>query len=254
MTVTLAISLVCADFIPERKAALDRLLAALGEPVDHVEGGKKSVREWSEGLWYGGLVAAEARWASHCLFMTEDCIVPPDVLRHVRDALSAKPDEVVSFHPNSPAAIVARDSGLSWFTSVDGLVGTMYALPVGLLAKFLRWRETDLLPAAKDYAEDSQIGLWCMVTDRLIWHSVPGLFYSDSTLTSLFGHDSDPMKQPVVGFRDVDLDAVDWETGAVHAGRCYRGTFWRMVDHIRPEVVADSGLVKKAYRLARVNG
>jgi hypothetical protein len=245
---TLAIVIVCADHIPERAAAMQRLIAALGEPVDHLELGKKTVREWSEGAWYGGLQAACEKGASHILFLNDDLLLCPDFLRHVRAAIAAKPDDVVSFHPNHPkGAKKAREMGLSWVASYDGLVGTAYCLPADLLSRFLAWRGECLLPEALDYPEDAQIGLWCMSAKRDILHSLPGLFLHDPGIASLFNHDQDPLKQPCVTFHEVDPETVNWATDALHVGNVYRGNMWCLVTHLRP----GCRHVTTAYEMAR---
>lgn len=246
---TIAISIVCADHIPERKAALHRLLVALSEVPHHIETGKKTCREWSEGQWDGAVSASVSHGSSHGLFLNDDLILCPNFIHHVRAAMAAKPDEVVSFHPNHPGARVAYERRLAWITSNDGLVGTAYCVPMDLLAEFLQWRKEKMLPEALDaYSEDGQINLWCMDTGRRIWHTVPGLFVHDPRVASLYNHDDNPLKQSTVGFHEVELDSVKWDTDALHVGNVYVGNFWALITHLRPECRN----VKRAYELAKV--
>lgn len=250
---------------PERRATLERMLSALDSnvvacPVG-VWGEPGKPHEWSLGQWDFAVRLAESSDCSHVLLLNDDLVLPEgsrfDNFKNiVRRVIDARPTHIINLYNTHPLALEAQKRGLSWLTSVDGLIGNAYVLPVPALRHFLMWRERELEPGTVEaLSEDQLINLWAMQHDALIWHTVPALVDHDVSVPSCFGNTQ--MRRPqvgpladgggaseVLGRRMFD---VDWSTDALHVGRVFEGNHRALLTRVKGDRLP---LVKRYYELA----
>lgn len=146
---------------------------------------------------------------THILTLREDVIPCRDFLIAVKHAITAVPDEVLTFCSNRPVVAEARRLGHSWVLSPDGSWGGTTVLPVPLVGDFLRWNRKYVRPTYQ--AEDGRIDLFCLATGRFIWTSCPSLLYHNHAATSMKGHKWEWRREPIwfIGMDRSPL-RIDW--------------------------------------------
>lgn len=248
---SLFLSIAHASHRPEREPLLRRLLQTVGKPHPsvlgiHIESGEKPNLEWAMGQWKA---AAESH-GTHGLFLNDDVIPCEGFLDVVTSLVEAKPDKIISLHCNHPKAAEVYESGEHWYTSVDGLIGVAYVLPMPILSEFLNWRDVAMVPEARNTtSEDIQIDLFAMANGRDIWHTVPSPIDHDTSVPSTYGNDGHTNRRPVVGPM-ADMRSIDWTKGAtspLHVGRYFKCHHWRLITDLVPE----HRCIEQAYQLER---
>ncbi len=233
---------------------LGQLLTA--EP--YVESHVGPPHEWSERQWLAATTLPRFSQCTHALLLNDDLQLCPRFLDVLARVIEARPTHVVNLYNAHRVAGEAVKAGLAWLTSVDGLIGNAYVLPIQALRAFLDWRSSALMPdTVETLSEDQILNLWCMSHDVLIWHTVPSLVDHDTSVPSCYGNTQ--IRRPTVGFEAVDdykgrdrmrektmLD-VNWDTDALHVGRVFEGNHRALLTRVKGP---RGPLVEKYYRLA----
>ncbi len=237
------ISVAHAAHRPERVASYKRLAQSVRPDYVAREPGKP--HEWSSEQWCGALDKAFKYSATHCVMLNDDvipCVGFRDVLAEV---IKARPAHLINLWNCHELAKEAQKRGLSWLTSVDGLIGNAYVLPVASLRAFLEWRTTSLIDGAVEkLSEDQLLNLWAMQHGALIWHTVPALVEHDTSVPSCYGNTQ--CRSATVGPLS-DMSKVNWESDAVHIGRVFKGNHSLLLTHVKGDRLP---LVKRYFQLA----
>lgn len=257
MTPKPIIVVTSAAFRPERKAALDRLLAelrpqcnAVGVPLlvheDHE--GKGSLGPWLH------VLAEGAAWpdVTHVTYLPDDAILVPHFIEVLLACIEAQPEAVLCFQSNHLDAPKAYEAGARWYTTPDGFTAFGGTMPVQWVREHLEWRRTMLRPDVLVQGDEG-VNLWAMATGRRIYKSLPSLVDHDLTIPSADGNDADIHKsarRPLVWDAEADLRRIDWGGQVVTLGRTYRGNHWRLVTDVR-EDKHDAALIEAMYTAAR---
>lgn len=239
-----AISVAHAAHVPERADRCKRMLGQLGffrgdwsgtiVHSAHIETHRGPPHEWSLRQWQGAL--ADER-AAHALLLNDDLILCDDFLATLERVIEARPNHIINLYNTHALAHEAVRRGLSWLTSVDGLIGNAYVLPVPALRAFLDWRENALTTGTvEELSEDQLLNLWAMANGFLIWHTVPALVDHDTSIPSCYGNIQ--MRRPAVGpvggaTATHRMQDVDWTTDAVHVGRVFNGNHKALLTRVK---------------------
>lgn len=245
----LVFSIAHAAHRTERVASLDRMMRAIISPLMSdslyiaAESGKP--HEWSLDQWTGAVRRAAACDGTHAVLLNDDLVLCPDFMGVLEQVIAARPTHVVNLYNTHPLATEAQKRGLSWLTSVDGLIGNAYVLPVPALRAFLGWRASSLTAGTVEaLSEDQLLNLWCMQYGALIWHTVPALVQHDVSVPSCYGNTQ--LRTATVGPRPGML-AVDWNTDALHVGRVFHGNHNALLTRVLGPRLP---LVTRYYQLA----
>lgn len=217
---------------PRRVDSLKRL----GIRPDFIEDTPGHHSVWAPKMWRTTGAIAHNAGASHCVFLQDDVTVHGDFpLR----------EDVVCLHTPHPRFKAAFDAGYSWASSVDGMVGNGYIIPLGILVEFLRFREEEFLPEVLiELNEDAQIGLFCMATNRRIYHPLPSPIDHDTSIPSTWGADGHLHRRPCVPWNA--KRGTKRVEGVADIGRIYPKENWRLVTHLK------TPMVRRAYELGRL--
>lgn len=261
-----SLALIHAAHIPERVPAFERLCKQLGlsrqaglgwvveyagEVEDAPVTGIRAITDkaphwvWSEQAWRFLATSEE----THGVVLQDDVTVGPGFWHQLNDAKVRRPNDIIALQCQASiglpkdifgnpvpgalsAAERARDAGLRWVSTCDGLLGSGYMMPRELYAELLEWREKVAEPRIVEtpgLGEDTLINVWAMATGRLIYHCVPALIDHDTTLASTWGNPHHTRETtPNVTWRD-DVPAFYGASGALHAGRHYFGNHWMVL-------------------------
>ena len=129
---TVALGISHTPWIAERVQSMAVLRHGLGvDGPDVVSAGVVPVlvayREFSDRcpnwVWSGEMWrwAAETR-ATHCLFLQDDDIVPPNFWPALSAMLEVVPDQVISLYNGHPGTMTLSREGARWYTTADVLV------------------------------------------------------------------------------------------------------------------------------------
>jgi hypothetical protein len=241
---TIALAIPHTPWIPERVASMARLENALGtmmvpgfspEPSSKPWGGIGRVftdrapnKVWSEQLWLWGLETG----ADYLCQLQDDVLVSPHFWPELHAMIAAVPDQVIGLEAAHPRGRQLARAGIRWYTTADFLVGVAYVLPRAFLDAFLDWRAHELRDGWV-IDEDMLIGLFCLVTGRMIYHPIPTVVDHDVSLASNYGHENHSHRRPSVTWENFEpagpvasWEAPDfWRPRAVpHLGRFYSHT------------------------------
>jgi hypothetical protein len=224
-----SLSISHAPWIPERVESFERLrtqLIASGWPWEEsphdVEQERAPNWEWSGRMWRRA-VEMGADW---CLFLQDDVTVCPAFTSWIQAMIECcrRPaDGAICLEVVHPAAQLVASAGHAWFTTRDGLVGCGYLLRRELLEEFLAWREPRL-EVCKTINEDTLLGLWHLITGRLVLHPVPTCIDHDTEMASTYaGNGQHANRRPLVRWDTTEAtdgtDLARWGASSIpHLG------------------------------------
>lgn len=232
---TIALSISHALWIAARVESMGRLREQLGvvDLAHHFDGAPHFYREetertplhyWSESQWRWAL----ATGADVCLFAQDDIEVAPDFWARF-EALCSAPWTILAMHSAHPAGMTIARAGGRWYTTADGLIGTMYAMRRDELERFLAWRRDELLPGGIEaITEDTMIGCYALARGIRIWSPLPALHDHLTHVASEFANDQNPHRRPLVTWKDADVLGPEVKGEPPHLGRFWRMTSWTL--------------------------
>lgn len=242
MTPRPIIVVTSAAFRPERKAALDRLLAEL-RPQCSAVGVPLLVHEDREakgslGPWLH-VLAEGAAWpdVTHVTYLPDDAILVPHFIEVLLACIEAQPEAILCFQSNHEGSRIAAVDGARWYTTPDGFTAFGGTMPVQWVREHLAWRKTALRDD-RTVQGDEGVNAWAMCTGRRIFKSLPSLVDHDLTIPSADGNDHHAElspRRPLVWDPEADLRRVDWGGPVVHLGPTYTDGVWQSVWRVRPE-------------------
>jgi hypothetical protein len=226
---SVAVSVAHASWVPERVESMRQLRVQLESEVPpdldvtlHVNSERAPLHYWSETSWRWAL----SQGVDVCLFVQDDVILAPRFWERFRLACEA-PWEIFAGHSAHPAGRSLYRAGHGWYTTSDGLIGTLYALRSARLAGFLEWRRDALLPGAlQAITEDTMIGCYALAIGERIWSPLPALHDHLVGMPSEFANDMNPHRRPLVTWRDEDMCATDIPCGPADVVVQHLGRFW----------------------------
>jgi hypothetical protein len=233
---------------PERVKSLERLRNAIGGGAS-IYGRPGTDAEFNERRWSVAIEDSDAVARSglcvvtHAVFLDDDVEVCPNFREAIAKVIAAKPDEVIGLHAIHPQCALAGRAGERWVTSDDATYGPAMIIPIPVLREFLEWRRTALKPEEVarggpqgNVGSDVLVGLFCMETNRRVWHPVPTLTDQDASIPSNFGHDADDgTKWTVWNWRHAPIpDSYEQTTPVRHVG----GVF-AFMPHVRETFLKD---------------
>lgn len=241
----------CAAFRPERKAALDRLLAEL-RPQCSDAGIELFVYEDHEGKgslgpWLRVLEYATTSNATHATYLPDDAVLVPHFVEVLRAAIAGQPEAILCFQSNHMLSPQAHALGARWYTTPDGFTAFGGTMPIPWVREHLQWRRNFLRPDILVQGDEG-VNIWAMATGRLIHKSLPSLVDHDTGIPSADGndhHEGKSPRRPLVWDPTADLRAVDWTGPVVHLGRTYHGNSQWLITKLR------TPMARRAYEIAR---
>lgn len=262
-----------------RRASLDRTLSDLGllshipfdvaraEGVEiDVHDGRllRRLRLFQERQANWALGQSMFRWleeqtTDYVGVVQDDVRLHPDGWRAIEAMLEVKPRAILGLHASHPALRqLFLEGGISWATTDDGLVGTMWIMPrageAPSIEDLVRFSSTELCCGAlESLHEDDLIGVYAMARGIPIHHPVVSPMDHDVSVASAYGNDNHAYRRPAVTLweaaeREAEKGphARDWTTPetyrseVAHLGRFYKNLF----EHL-PLVLADAALGTK---------
>lgn len=211
-SVDLRIAVMCMTARPDRRADLLSIRQRISEtPLTVIDCAPRSniwlnVRRSWLALYRGA--------GTHGLVMAEDMLPSKHFYRAATAALAVKPSEVVCFFTSRRASITgpAREAGKSWGVAPDAAWGGAVAMPMPLIREFLRWEEAHVSPAYPH--DDGRVAIWCTLTGRKVWVTVPSLLEHVGATRSALGHGGGINRNRVASWYVDDADGIDWRSGA----------------------------------------
>lgn len=211
MSVSVAICIMHAEFDPERRETLQKLL----DGIDATHACVKLVHVERDNVRKGAWPVARACWlkgaesgATHVVLMNDDAEPCPRFTQALVKTLEANPKAIISYYVNDTRAEWPLEKGEHWYTTYDGLVGVTCGMPASLAADFIRFCDEALVPAPY-LTDDGRINLYAMATSRLIWHPVPGLVDHQLPDSSMVGNADHDYRRAAIPL-DPNAADIDW--------------------------------------------
>lgn len=117
---------------------------------------------------------------THILVVHDDAIATPGLAYNVRAALTARPDEIVSFYSSQPQYTSLASRALSvtdkvrWAATDTGCCGLAVCMPIAVADAFVHWCDANI---REDWrSDDTRIALFAAALGSRIFHTVPALF------------------------------------------------------------------------------
>jgi hypothetical protein len=200
----ISIHIAHAEWMPERKDTLARLMAQL-EPQGvrpHVH--RSQNREHSS-VWATRMYKAAA--AGRCeadVFLNDDVEVSPHLVAAVRAQLQAPTSRIVSLHTVHPVARSLAESGLRWMRTYH-VTGPAYYFRRGTAQQALDYY-ADVPKAWSSKANEDNVLISMMFRHREpIWNAMPGLVQHDTGVPSSLGYENHPQRVCCVPWNDAAL-------------------------------------------------
>lgn len=133
----------------------------------------------------------------------------PNFLSLLNGAVEARPDSMICFFSMRGVLLEAKDQGLSWIETENGLWGGAMVMPTDYIPQWLKWERANVKP---DYPwDDTRMKLWAehAVIPRFI--TAPSLAQHEGAAVSLVGNANRRRVSPWVS----DGSPVDWSTDAI---------------------------------------
>lgn len=248
----------------ERVQSLARLRLELGEMPEwvcdwHLETTRAPNRIWARLQWDRAVELAAFHGASHVVFMQDDLEPAPAFWRRLKVILAGRPADMVSFHNGQPTAARTCFAKLQpGYTTVDALVGQLYAMPTMMLVDALSWLDNETTARIANISEDSTLGLFAMTRGHRIFHPVPTIYDHDLEIDSTFNNEEHAYRKPQVTWKEIERlqpndQAIMYVTNAAfdvswfaqpvpHAGR-----FYAMLHHHLPAVLKDKAKGERLF-------
>jgi hypothetical protein len=146
--------------------------------------------------------------------------------------LDARPTEIIGLHAAHPALRqLFVEGGISWATTRDGLVGTMWLMPIEAMRAAVRFGIEDIARGQIERLhEDDFLGVFAMATGRKIYHPVVSPMDHDVSVASAYGNDNHLYRRPAVTaweaaerdpFKRDWTNPETWRSEVAHLGRFY---------------------------------
>ena len=202
-----------AEFLPERKETLARLMGQLEDqcrPVVHRSTQREHASVWATRVY----AACAAEDADAAIVLNDDVEVSGDLVGAVAAMLDAATSRMISLHPVHPMGRSLAEAGLRWFATYH-LTGPGYVLRKGVAKELLAYyRETPKHWNTKNNEDNVAIQLAFRHREP-IWNAMPALLVHDTTVPSSLGYDNHPSRVTTVPWTDAmfkKLDLRSWET------------------------------------------
>jgi hypothetical protein len=191
-----------AEWSPERRRSLDRLIDSLGKggvPSAHIVASaqKEHAKIWARKLWMK--VAADDAETAVCL--NDDITVP----EHFHEAIVALTQVVkrhpLSLHTQGSVDILRAARDGARFVAFHCMTGPGYALRRGHAASLLEYWDTHA--EELEYAPNNEDGIgarWSYANGILFVGTIPALVEHDVSVPSTLGYDKHPMRKAGVPF------------------------------------------------------
>ena len=199
--------------------------------VEYLEFDNRMPRDqWSAVIWGFGVEMGYEPGATHFLQLQDDMRVAPDGLfwHALHAMIEAHPEQILNLQSVHQAAQALAAEGVCGYTTIEGMPGPAYCLPIPLLREFLEWRRTSLKDGAlQAITEDTLLGIFAMVTHHRIWAPVPTIVDHPGEVESTYGNDKAERQRPLVrwdlmGEASEKLTYPDyWRGDTRHLGRLY---------------------------------
>lgn len=189
----IAIGIAHAEFLPDRRASLARLLRQA--PAAHVSVSKEREHAsvWAKRLWEW---AAEQD-ADATILLNDDVTIHPQLVEAVAAMAAAIPGETIALHTSVPVAQSLALIGERWLRCY-WLTGPGYVLPRGGAQRLLDWSAAAPRSVVATVNEDA-IGIheaWSR--QRPIWGAIPALVEHDVSVPSTLGYDNHVLRKSCV--------------------------------------------------------
>ncbi len=168
---------------------------------------------------------------THVLLVGDDWLPCLDFQMVIDEVVASHPSDVICPYSSSNAALDALSKGWRWYTTHNGAV--IEVIPRELISEFLAFVDDQVdEKLIKAINEDGLVNLWCMATDRLVFHTAVSLLEHQNA-PSLLGHDQDAWRRSLIRPFE-DMLGLQWNTPAVHA-RLQFTTHWLLTALKHPE-------------------
>jgi hypothetical protein len=209
--VKIAIGIAHAEFLPDRRSSLDRLLAQV--PGAHVSVSEKREHAsiWAKRLWEW----AATEDADATILLNDDVSVHPQLVEIVGAMVSAVPGETIALHTSVPVAPTLAAAGQRWLRCY-WLTGPGYVLPRGGAQRLLDWAAAAPRNLVGTMNEDAIGNHEAWSRQKPIWNCLPALVDHDVSVASTLGYDSHPLRR----------SCVPWTDPAFASGRLTHPDYW----------------------------
>lgn len=253
MTPTFSICIAHAAGRPERERTLARLVERLNGHRYALEARPGKPREYIDWQWSTALNFP----GTHCVLLNDDVVPCENFIPTLTKAVEARPNEIIALTNHDQGASVADSKSLRWLVSVDMLVGQAYVVPRHDLLAIREWMAEHLVTVRRELdpnhpyylSEEHILVLYALCHDRRIWHTVPALVdqADEKEAPSLFGHDGDWARHPVVAPRSPM--PTDWDTDAIQIGSRVPHVLRQLLINVRGESWKQYRTVEKYYAM-----
>jgi hypothetical protein len=205
--VSVALGIPHTPWVPERAAALKKLLPQIG--LDYTLFTDREPNwSWSERMWTWGAESG----ASHFLTLQDDVILAPRFRQKLEAIIQACPDQIIGLSAVHPIAPEIARQGHRWYRTQSWIVGWAYVVPTPVLQEFLKWRAS-LGERVRQINEDDLLNRFVKSTKRHTYHPVPTIVDHDVSLVSTYSNDSHVHRKATVtwhGYQDQALHNASW--------------------------------------------
>ena len=189
----IAVGIAHAEFLPERRNSLSRLLRQVPRAYVSVSKEREHASVWAKRLWEW---AAEQD-ADATVLLNDDVTIHPQLVEAVQAMVTAVPGETIALHTSVPVAQSLALIGERWLRCY-WLTGPGYVLPRGGARRLLDWSAAAPRSLVGTVNEDA-IGIheaWSR--QRPIWSTIPALVEHDVSVPSTLGYDQHPLRKSCV--------------------------------------------------------
>lgn len=208
VTVRLAIAVTHVPTDPRRRSDLISIRRRIPEIQLHII--EDRLRR---GIW----LTVRAAWltlaaggATHGLVLADDMLPARGFYGAALRAIDEQPHVPICFFTMRDKTLVARarNADSAWAVSADGGIGGAVLMPLDLASEFIRWADQHVSP---DYPhDDGRLALWCILTGRQTWVTVPSILEHQGNGYSLVSHGGNRVAAWYVD----DATSIDWSRGA----------------------------------------
>ena len=208
----IAVHIAHAEFLPERKATLDRLLGQLADqkckPIVHRSEAREHASTWACRMYQANAAAGDPP----AIYLNDDVEVAPALLGAADAILGVETSRIVSLHAVHPMALSLAEAGQRWMRTYH-VTGPAYLHRKGVGKQVLAYyAETPRSWNTKVNEDNVQIQLLYRHREPA-WNIIPALAVHDTTVPSSLGYDNHPGRVTPVPWRDPMFSDLDLHTG-----------------------------------------